>query len=124
MRPLMEIVAIIESNAKLKFGSVNRMLAESGLSKSTIVNMKRDNPSLPNIETLSTIAEILDLSTDYILLGKTLGVKREEAITEAHRRAIEILDDTHVDFQMELIGMMRKDAELIKKHLKKQHSAK
>ena len=67
MRPLEEIIKIIEINATKKYGSVNKMLLQNDINKSIIGNMKRTKPSIPNIFDFCKLAEALDISVDYLL---------------------------------------------------------
>jgi len=64
-----QIAELIESIVKSKKIIANKMLQECGLSKDTIVNMKRQQ-SLPSADKIAKLAEYLEVNTDY-LLGKT-----------------------------------------------------
>ena len=69
MRPLNEIIKIIETNAVLQYGSVDKMLTENNINQSIVGNMKRKKPSIPNIVDFCKLADSLSLSLDYILNG-------------------------------------------------------
>lgn len=57
--------------------SVNQMLQECGLHKSTIDHMKKEKPSIPSIDKILPIAEYFNVSVDY-LLGYTPKMEIED----------------------------------------------
>ena len=62
----------------------NKILKNNKLPTSILDNMKREKPSMPNIESFCKIAELLDLSIDYILTGKNIELKQEEPISNSN----------------------------------------
>lgn len=65
MRNPKEIAETIENLVKEKQTTVNKMLAECGLTKDTIRNMK--NGKKPFSDTVAVIAQYFEVSTDYLL---------------------------------------------------------
>lgn len=58
----------IKMISDLKFGSVNKMLKECGLSKSTVSNIK--SGSMPSSDKLNAIADTLGTTSDWLLTGE------------------------------------------------------
>ncbi len=76
----MNITLLVSNIQKLcneRGTTVNQMLQECNLHKSTIDHMKKENPSIPSIDKIFTIAEYFNVSVDY-LLGYTPKVDDEE----------------------------------------------
>ena len=80
---LKTIAERIEALAKRKYGNTNKMVDASNgvLHGSIICNMKRDNASAPNIFVFSTIAKLLETTTDYLLTGKETSSELKVAVT-------------------------------------------
>ncbi len=70
MRNIKEIALIIENNAKKNYGSVNKMLVDNGFNRNLIDNMKREKPSIPNIEVICKITELLNIPLTWLLMGE------------------------------------------------------
>ena len=76
----------IRDIAKTKGYSVNRLEQELGFARSSISKFNRNTPSAEKIQ---QIADILNVSVDYILTGKEDVPPKEKPLTSKDERDIE-----------------------------------
>lgn len=76
----------IRDIAKTKGYSVNRLEQELGFARSSISKFNKNTPS---VEKIQQIADILNVSADYILTGKEDVLPTEKSLTSRDERDIE-----------------------------------
>ena len=76
----------IRDVAKVKGYSVNRLEQELGFARSSI---SKFNKNMPSAEKIQQIADILNVSADYILTGKENPKQREQSLTAKDEHDIE-----------------------------------
>lgn len=82
----------IRDVAKNKGYSINRLEKELGFARSSINKFNKNNPG---VDKLQQIADLLDVSVDYLMTGKETPENREITLTARDSREItKILDDT------------------------------
>ncbi|MDR1688299.1 MAG: hypothetical protein LBS21_06775 [Clostridiales bacterium] len=121
---LRQVAERIETLAKDKFGNTQKMIEASDgvLNKNVVYNMKKENASIPNIVNFEKIAELLEVSTDY-LLGKTEDLKPdgvELVVPEIlkgvrlafHRNEFEDLTQSEVDALAKIAEMLKQQRRL------------
>lgn len=78
----------IKNLCKSKNVSINKMLEDCNLSKSTVDNIKKG--SMPSVDKISKIADYLKVSTDFLLTGKEKTADGSE-LTAVDKEVIEIV---------------------------------
>ncbi|MDU3369542.1 MAG: helix-turn-helix transcriptional regulator [Clostridioides difficile] len=82
----------IRDVAKNKGYSINRLEKELGFARSSINKFNKNNPG---VDKLQQIADLLDVSVDYLMTGKETPKNKEITLTARDSREItKILDDT------------------------------
>jgi len=76
----------IRDVAKVQGYSVNRLEQELGFARSSI---SKFNKNMPSAEKIQQIADVLNVSADYILTGKEPAGQREQSLTAKDERDIE-----------------------------------